>query len=246
MTTPTTPMTRTSTPAVATLSSTPPRDARRYWRILLAVLAPCGAALIGLTNWLTPVPLTGTVAQAVAEVTAHRGLIEEALLVPQLLFPLTFVPGAVALVVALRRPRPVLAAVLGSWMGIAGLSPRQTRLRPPRRGRPGRTSLDPSRISEYVEPRVRRSVDNAVPDPVPALRHPRADHRGRAVLASGPGAALAGGADDGEPVRESSRRCTWATSSPPVVDHDDGSAMTYVSVVLLRMSDDDFDLRPLS
>jgi hypothetical protein len=76
--------------------------------------------MIALTNWLTPVPLTGSVQEAVAAVTADRGLVE-ALLVPQLLFPATFVPGAVALVVALRRARPVLTAVLGTWMALAGL-----------------------------------------------------------------------------------------------------------------------------
>lgn len=240
MTTPT----PTTTPVVVTASPTSSRDARTYWRVLLAVLAPCGAALIGLTNWLTPVPLAGTVGQAVAEVTAHRGLVE-ALLVPQLLFPLTFVPGAVALVVALRRSRPVLAAVLGSWMGLAGLLAAAN---------PGsdllvvaglEAGLDPSRISEYVG--LVSGGPWTTPYLIPFLLFITLGRVGVGVLFWKADVAprwlavlmMTSPFVEFAPLQLGNVQPALSWTMTAV-------AMTYVSVVLLHMSDDDFDLRPLS
>lgn len=96
----------------------PVRDARGYWRTVLALAAPVGWLTVGISNAFTPYPLGGTAAQNVAGVQAHQGRMET-LLALQPLFLFTFVPGVLALIAVCRRSHPIFTAALGT-LGLLG------------------------------------------------------------------------------------------------------------------------------
>jgi hypothetical protein len=94
------------------------RDARGYWRVLLALSAPVGWWVVGVVNTLTPYPLGSGPAENIAGIEAHQERMST-LLAVQPLFLFTFVPGVIALIVACRRRKPVFTAVLGT-LGLLG------------------------------------------------------------------------------------------------------------------------------
>ncbi|WP_161962494.1 DUF4386 family protein [Nocardioides speluncae] len=112
-------MTATNTHSPATQRV--PHDARGYWRVLLAVLAPVAWLMVGIGGFIAPSELGGSGQETVAGIDAHRDLMRF-LAGGQLFFLLTFVPGAIATIMALRRTKPVFTAVLGTWFLYAGLS----------------------------------------------------------------------------------------------------------------------------
>ncbi len=94
------------------------RDARSYWRVLLAVSAPIGWLTVGIVTALNPYPLAGTTTENVAGIADHPDRMQ-ALLDIAPLFLFTFVPGVIALVVVCRRAKPLFTAILGT-LGILG------------------------------------------------------------------------------------------------------------------------------
>lgn len=94
------------------------RDARGYWRVLLAVCAPISWFTVGIFNLLTPYQLGDNGADNVAAIAGNQDLMR-ALLDLEVLFLFTFVPGVVALILVCRRQKPVFTAVLGT-LGVLG------------------------------------------------------------------------------------------------------------------------------
>lgn len=233
----------TDTAAPTSRTTRPVRDARGYWRVLLAVIAPLGFLAVGVTNLFTPYDLGGPVEDRIADIDASRGLIA-ALAPGYLAFVLLFVPGAIATAVALRRRRPVFTAVMGTWMVGAGLS---ATANPPsdliivtglRQG------LDQGALAALVDALEGSTVTGFALLPFLLLLT-----FGRIALGVLFWTAKAGprwlavlmmispfiefvplGLGNVQPA------LSWLAS---------GVAMTYVSLVLLRMSNDDFDLPPL-
>lgn len=108
-------MTATAEPTEARRAT---RDARRYWRVLLALSAPVGWWAVGVSNLFTPYPLGDDTAANVAGVAEHQQRIA-ALIAVAPLFVFTFLPGVVALILACRRRRPLFTAILGT-LGLLG------------------------------------------------------------------------------------------------------------------------------
>ncbi len=94
------------------------RDTRGYWRVLLALSAPVGWWAVGVGNVLTPYPLGGDQAENILGIQEHQDRMA-ALIAWQPVFLFTFVPGVIALVLACRRRKPVFTAVLGT-LGVLG------------------------------------------------------------------------------------------------------------------------------
>jgi hypothetical protein len=94
------------------------RDVRGYWRTVLAVCAPVGWLAVGVSNLLTPYPLGGDTAANVAGVADHQERTAQLIAVYPL-FVFTFVPGVIALIMASRRRKPLFTAVLGT-LGVLG------------------------------------------------------------------------------------------------------------------------------
>lgn len=112
-------MTSTTTPAPSTTRT--PLDIRGYWRVLLAVVAPLGFLTVGIANFLTPYELGGSTSARIADIEAHQELM--GLIVPAYIaFLVFFAPSAIALILALRRVKPVFTAVMGTWMAFAALA----------------------------------------------------------------------------------------------------------------------------
>lgn len=93
-------------------------DTRSYWRVVLAICAPLPWLIVGVSNALTPYALGGTTAENVAGVSGAQDRVAF-LAQLQPLFFLTFVPSVLAVVALLRSTRPRAAAILGT-LGILG------------------------------------------------------------------------------------------------------------------------------
>lgn len=217
-------------------------DARSYWRVLLAVVAPLGFLVVGVQNVLTPYELGGSIEERIADIDADRDLVA-ALAPVNLAFVLLFVPGALAMVAALRRRRPVFTAVMGTWMMFAGLSATSN---PPTDSVIAaglRHGLDDGTIAALVD-----DLEGSVLTGVALLPFLLLLTVGRIALGVLFWTAQAGprwlavlmiaspfveflplGLGNAQPA------LSWMAS---------GVAMTYVSISLLRTSDDEFDLPP--
>jgi hypothetical protein len=103
--------TRTAVNSAATTRRRP-RDARTFWRVLLALVAPAAGIILTITDLLDPAELGGSTDNLVTSYAGHQDLVQAAAWFG-VLFGMTLVPGAVAVAWVCRRRRPVFAAVAG-------------------------------------------------------------------------------------------------------------------------------------
>ncbi len=95
-----------------------PPDFRRFWRILLAVVAPLPWLALAASNAVTPEELGGTTEETFASIAADptAARIAQWLTVA---FALLLVPSAVAMMMAHRRTLPRLTLVVGGFVTYA-------------------------------------------------------------------------------------------------------------------------------
>lgn len=105
----------------ADITARRPRDARTFWRVLLAVVAPAAGIILAVTSLVDPAELGGSSDNLVRSYAAHRSLVQAAAWLGTLLGA-TMVPGAVAVAWVCRRRRPVFAAVAGFMVVVGFLS----------------------------------------------------------------------------------------------------------------------------
>lgn len=105
-----------TSPSTASASAVEaPADWRRFWRILLAVVAPIPGVALALSNAVTPGDLGGSARETLAAVTANPGAARAATAL-SLVFLVFLVPSGVALVMALRRTAPRAATLVGGFV----------------------------------------------------------------------------------------------------------------------------------
>lgn len=92
----------------------PPADLRRFWRILLAVVAPLPWLALALSNALTPDDLGSSTEETFASIAADPTAAKAALWLG-LVFVLLVVPSGVAMMMAHRRTAPRLTLVIGGF-----------------------------------------------------------------------------------------------------------------------------------
>lgn len=102
----------------APTASAGPADLRRFWRILLAVVAPLPWLSLALANAITPEDLGGSVDDAFASIAAHPTAAQAAMWLG-LPFFLLVVPSGVAMMMAHRRTSPRLTLVVGGFVTYA-------------------------------------------------------------------------------------------------------------------------------
>src|SRR5690349_17967927 len=90
-------------------------DWRRYWRVLLAVVAPIPGIALALSNAITPGDLGGSARETLAAVAADPGAAKAAS-VFSIVFLVLLVPSGVAMVMALRRTMPRAATLVGGFV----------------------------------------------------------------------------------------------------------------------------------
>jgi hypothetical protein len=108
----------TTTPAASVRAAATSRDVRGYWRVLLAVVAPVPMLAKGAFYVLSPASGDATYADTVTAFSAHQQLVE---LVKWLdaVFVVTMVPAAVAAAWVARRGAPRLTAA-GATLALTG------------------------------------------------------------------------------------------------------------------------------
>lgn len=104
--------TRTAIDGAATATARRPRDARTFWRVLLALVAPAAGLILAVTSLLDPAELGGSSDNQVTSYAAHQDLVQAAAWFGVLL-GVTMVPGAVAVAWVCRRRRPLFATAAG-------------------------------------------------------------------------------------------------------------------------------------
>lgn len=104
--------TPTATTAVPERVARPRRDARTFWRYLLAFAAPVPFVLLAISSALTPYSLEGSTDQAVRAIAANQQLVESLGWV-NVVLAWMLVPAGVALLWVCRRRAPVFTAVVG-------------------------------------------------------------------------------------------------------------------------------------
>lgn len=105
-------------PASLATTRTAPPDYRRFWRTLLAVVAPIPWLALACANAITPEDLGGDTAASFASIVSHP---TTAWVVQWLngLFALLVVPSAVAMMLAHRRTVPRLTTWIGGFVAYA-------------------------------------------------------------------------------------------------------------------------------
>jgi hypothetical protein len=103
--------------APATPRARPP-DLRRFWRVLLAVVAPLPWLALALSNAITPEELGGTTEETFASIAAHPTAAGAAQWLAAA-FALLLVPSAVAMMMAHRRKLPRLTLYVGGFVTYA-------------------------------------------------------------------------------------------------------------------------------
>jgi hypothetical protein len=113
-------MSSTTEPASPTsrAQSKPVRDRRGFWRILLAVILPLPMAAKGVYYILTPVAGDVTFKESVAALEAHRGLLETLKWVDAV-FVVGLIPATIALAWVARRGAPRLTTA-GAVIALTG------------------------------------------------------------------------------------------------------------------------------
>ncbi len=106
------------TATLAPAASTTTRDTRTFWRVLLAVLAPLPLLSMGLSYMIMPYDGGADIATTAAAITAHPGRAWAAVVlsVPFLLF---LIPATIALAWTTRRRTPRLTTV-GACLTLLG------------------------------------------------------------------------------------------------------------------------------
>ncbi len=95
-----------------------PADLRRFWRILLAVVAPLPWLALAASNAVTPDDLGSSTEETFASIAADPGAARAALWLG-LVFVLLVVPSGVAMMMAHRRTVPRLTLVVGGFVTYA-------------------------------------------------------------------------------------------------------------------------------
>lgn len=95
-----------------------PADLRRFWRILLAVVAPLPWLALAASNAVTPDDLGSSTEETFASIAADPGAARAALWLG-LVFVLLVVPSGVAMMMAHRRTAPRLTLVVGGFVTYA-------------------------------------------------------------------------------------------------------------------------------
>ena len=110
----------------ATSTKTAPRrrDTRTFWRVLLAVVAPLPMLCMGIVYVLKPFEGDAPLPDTVAAVTAHRQL-SEVLLWLGVPFLVGLIPAVIAVAWVTRRRTPLLTTVGAVWtlLGCLGAFP---------------------------------------------------------------------------------------------------------------------------
>lgn len=106
-----------ATTSNATISDTvaaarPRRDARTFWRYLLAFAAPVPFILLAISSALTPYPMEGSTGQAVRAIVENQQRVQTLGWI-NTVFAWTLVPAGVALLWVCRRHAPVFTAAVG-------------------------------------------------------------------------------------------------------------------------------------
>jgi len=101
-----------STPDAATSQAAPPRDARSFWRILLAVAAPIGPVAAALADLIQPWKYSATPTDVVKQIAGHTGA-ETATVWLHVVSAALFIAGVIAVCWITRRRAPVLTAAGG-------------------------------------------------------------------------------------------------------------------------------------
>ncbi len=99
-------------------SSGQPADLRRFWRVLLAVVAPLPWLALALSNAITPDDLGSSTADTFASIAENPSAARAALWAG-LVFSLLVVPSGIAMMMAHRRTSPRLTLVVGGFVTYA-------------------------------------------------------------------------------------------------------------------------------
>ncbi len=95
-------------PEAAAQTDAPPRDLRGFWRVLLAVVAPIPGLALALSNGFNPSELGGSTRQTFEDFAAHPGQGSLSLWFGAV-FAILAVPSGVAMMMATRRVAPRLS-----------------------------------------------------------------------------------------------------------------------------------------
>jgi len=96
----------------------PAPDRRRFWRLLLAVMAPLPWLALAASNAVTPDELGGSTENTFASFADHP-IAGEAAIWLSFVFAVTVVPSAVAMMMATRRVAPRLTTLIGGFVVLA-------------------------------------------------------------------------------------------------------------------------------
>ena len=110
-------ITESASPAIAKPAE-PLRDRRGFWRILLAIIVPMPMLAKAVYYMLTPVAGDVTFKESVSSFEAHRGLLET-LKWFDAVFVVTLIPATVAVAWVARRGAPRLTAA-GAFIALSG------------------------------------------------------------------------------------------------------------------------------
>jgi hypothetical protein len=102
------------TPAAA------PADWRKFWRVLLAVVAPIPGVALAISNAVTPAELGGSTKDEFAAIAADPGAAQLAIIFSGI-FILGLVPSAVALMMAYRRSAPRFTTLVIGFVALGFL-----------------------------------------------------------------------------------------------------------------------------
>jgi hypothetical protein len=95
----------------STRTEAPPRDWRGFWRVLLAVVAPIPGVALALSNGLNPSELGGSTRETFEEFAAHQTQAQLSLWFG-VVFAILAVPSGVAMLMATRRVVPRLSTFI--------------------------------------------------------------------------------------------------------------------------------------
>lgn len=96
----------------------PTHDRRRFWRRLLAVVAPLPWLALAASNAVTPDELGGSTEKTFTSFAAHP-VAGEAAIWLSFIFAVTVVPSAVAMLMATRRVAPRMTTLVGGFVVLA-------------------------------------------------------------------------------------------------------------------------------
>lgn len=95
-------------PVAPTRATDQPRDLRRFWRVLLAVVAPIPGVALALSNWSNPSELGGSTRETFDSFAAHQAQGSLSIWFGAI-FAILAVPSGVAMLMATRRSAPRLS-----------------------------------------------------------------------------------------------------------------------------------------